>query len=348
MDTLASVNYARNQGFYEISKEISYKINNLFNSSINLKPGTQLLIYASSNESKIPYILSLAYYLKALRKGLHPFLIFSNNERIVEDINKRIYSLRKNSIVIMNLENKMKKINGVSFKKFCRANNIRFIVTPSLGFLNKKNLPVLIKSLNVDYNLIHKKANRIKSQLINKKVLYIKTKAGTDLKVDISLKTPILSTGVFEKDTLATNLPGGEIYYATKRNGVNGKVVIDGSVRTVKSCILVKNPVEIIIEKGRIVSIKGKQEANELIKSLKQVYSKHKLETIYFIGEVGIGLNPVSQLVGATIVDEKVLGTAHIAIGSNIGFGGSISAPIHLDQVFKNPEVFADGERILI
>lgn len=347
MDTLSSISFAKQQGFYEVSKEISYKLNNLFNSSIGIKPGIQMLIYASSNHSKVPYILSLAYYLKAIRKGIHPFLVFSRNENIADEISKRIYSLRKNSIVIVNLENKMKKINGLSFRKFCKANNIRFIVTPSLGFVTEKNLPVLIKALNVDYNLIHKKALRIKSQLLNKKILYIRTKAGTDLKVDISLKTPLISSGIFEENSLSTNLPGGEIYYATKRNGVNGRVVIDGSLRTPKSCKVVNEPVELIIEKGRIVSIKGK-EGSELVKSLKEVYLKHnRLETVYYIGEVGIGLNPVSNIIGATILDEKVLGTAHIAIGSNVGFGGSISAPIHLDQVFKNPEIFADGEKII-
>ncbi len=348
MDTLSSINYAKMQGFYEQSKEISYKLNNLLNFSIKIKPGVQMLIYASSNESKIPYILSLAYYLKALRKGAYPFLIFSKNQDIGTEISKRIYSLRKNSIVIVNLENKMKKINGVSFRKFCKANNIMFVVTPSLGFVNEKTLPFLVKALNVDYSLIHKKALRIKSQLLNKKILYIRTKAGTDLKVDISLKAPLISSGIFESNSLSANLPGGEIYYATKRKGVNGRVIIDGSLRTPKSCKLLKSPVEILIEKGRIRSIKG-NESEELVKSLRNIYLKHnKLETVYHIGEVGIGLNPVSTLIGATIVDEKVLNTAHIAIGSNIGFGGSISAPIHLDQVFKNPEIFADGERILI
>ena len=48
------------------------------------------------------------------------------------------------------------------------------------------------------------------------------------------------------------------------------------------------------------------------------------------------------------IVDDKSLGTAHIGIGSNYWFGGDIYAIIHLDQVFKNPAVYFDGELLKI
>ncbi len=44
------------------------------------------------------------------------------------------------------------------------------------------------------------------------------------------------------------------------------------------------------------------------------------------VGELGIGLNAaIDSVAGKTILDEKVLGTAHIVIGSNIPFRGSSS-----------------------
>ena len=45
--------------------------------------------------------------------------------------------------------------------------------------------------------------------------------------------------------------------------------------------------------------------------------------------------------------DEKVKGTAHIALGNNMGFGGSIDVPIHIDGVFLSPTIYADGVRII-
>jgi leucyl aminopeptidase (aminopeptidase T) len=63
---------------------------------------------------------------------------------------------------------------------------------------------------------------------------------------------------------------------------------------------------------------------------------------------LGIGINPGALLIGSTIMDEKVLGTAHIGIGSNFWFGGEIKTVFHGDQIFKNPQIFINGERISV
>ena len=63
---------------------------------------------------------------------------------------------------------------------------------------------------------------------------------------------------------------------------------------------------------------------------------------------MGIGLNNKAKIIGATIVDDKVLGTAHVGIGSNYWFGGTIYAIIHLDQVFKAPKIYFDNRLVEI
>jgi len=36
------------------------------------------------------------------------------------------------------------------------------------------------------------------------------------------------------------------------------------------------------------------------------------------LGEFGIGLNPaIDRVIGYTLLDEKMLGTAHVALGEN-------------------------------
>lgn len=52
------------------------------------------------------------------------------------------------------------------------------------------------------------------------------------------------------------------------------------------------------------------------------------------ICELGIGMNPnVTELCGYTVLDEKMVGTFHIAIGSNDMFGGENHANDHIDFV---------------
>ena len=66
------------------------------------------------------------------------------------------------------------------------------------------------------------------------------------------------------------------------------------------------------------------------------------------MGELGIGINPGAVLIGSMIMDEKVLGTGHIAIGSNSWFGGDIKTIYHGDQVFKSPVYYLDGKKMIL
>ena len=59
--------------------------------------------------------------------------------------------------------------------------------------------------------------------------------------------------------------------------------------------------------------------------------------------ELGIGLNPnVTELCGYTVLDEKAAGTFHIALGANDMFGGTNSAPDHVDLVGRG-EIRIEG-----
>lgn len=40
------------------------------------------------------------------------------------------------------------------------------------------------------------------------------------------------------------------------------------------------------------------------------------------IAELGVGTNDKAIITGKILEDEKVLGTVHVALGNNIGFGG--------------------------
>jgi leucyl aminopeptidase (aminopeptidase T) len=53
------------------------------------------------------------------------------------------------------------------------------------------------------------------------------------------------------------------------------------------------------------------------------------------IAEVGIGVNPSARLTGNSILDEKSLGTAHVAFGGNTGFGGANAASVHIDGIMR-------------
>jgi leucyl aminopeptidase (aminopeptidase T) len=63
--------------------------------------------------------------------------------------------------------------------------------------------------------------------------------------------------------------------------------------------------------------------------------------------EIGIGTNPGAQLCGLVAIDEKVLGTAHLAFGTSASFGGVNQSNVHIDGMVRNPTVELDGRASL-
>ena len=67
------------------------------------------------------------------------------------------------------------------------------------------------------------------------------------------------------------------------------------------------------------------------------------------LAELGLGLNPgVDRLIGNLWVDEKLGGSAHIAVGFNNYDGvGKNESPLHLDFVFRPVSMEVDGKAII-
>ncbi len=61
------------------------------------------------------------------------------------------------------------------------------------------------------------------------------------------------------------------------------------------------------------------------------------------LAELGIGTNPAAILSGSILEDEKVVGTAHVAFGTNVSFGGTNASAVHIDGMLLEPTVELDG-----
>jgi leucyl aminopeptidase (aminopeptidase T) len=168
----------------------------------------------------------------------------------------------------------------------------------------------------------------------------ITTPAGTNLEMSLEGRNPDSCTSLLDSPGRLTGLPNLEVYIAPIESSVNGVAVIDG---TLSSSGLVSHPVTLTIKNGIVQKIEGKEDAKTLQKLLEDQKDPH----VYQVAELGIGLNPNAQLRGAIIEDEGALGTAHIALGDNLTFGGKNKAPVHIDMVMKDPIIELDGKKML-
>ncbi len=138
------------------------------------------------------------------------------------------------------------------------------------------------------------------------------------------------------------NLPAGEAYFAPLEGKSYGTMVIEwGPTRKLDE------PVILTVENGTVVRMEGKDPHRD---RLEGKFAEHA--NCRNIAELGIGTNDKASRPDNVLEAEKILGTIHIALGDNTGFGGMVSAPFHEDYVFYQPTltaIMADGsERVII
>ena len=236
---------------------------------------------------------------------------------------------------------------GLSFRSFIKERRHRFISTTRLGNLDTDKFPYLIKAIDIDYKKLREKGEKLKELFNNGEEIRVITDSGTDLTIGLDKDKAIANIGNYQKPGKGGNMPAGEIYMPPKWRKVEGQVIIDCSGSYRWGTQLIKKQIKLVIEKGEIVDLTGGKEAEKLKETLDWAFKKAKYPWgIRRIGELGIGINPNAEVIGATIVDEKSLGTAHVAMGSNYWFVGTIDAIIHLDQIFRNPKIYLDNEEI--
>ena len=170
----------------------------------------------------------------------------------------------------------------------------------------------------------------------------ITTPLGTRLRLGLEGREPNTppDTGLYLKPGEWGNLPAGEAYIAPLETQTDGIAVIDGTIAQIG---LPSQPVTLEFREGKVVRIEGGGEASQLRNLLESLED----ENAYVIGELGIGTNEAAGLTGITLEDEKILGTVHVAVGRNTGFGGVNMSKIHLDFIMTNPTFKIDGKTLI-
>ena len=354
MDVSKFIDWLKAEGLFSIVEEYHKSFSKIFEKCLAAKDEPILIIGDFGYPTRrIAPILTGCYIMSAKELGLNVSLAMQEpkniNETADEEIISKMLSLPEKSVMIQVQSGKIGSLKhlGKSFRRFCKDNKHRFISTLSLGDVDTYLLKRVILPMMVDYGEMKENHMNLKKMLDNAKEVRITTKAGTDIIFDICGAESISNDGIYHDASTGGNMPAGEVYLPP--NNSNGKVVIDVSSKNANSTVVIEKPIVLEIKDGRVISISGGEEAELLEKSLRAAEAKAKYpERIRILAELGIGLNPKAKILGLTIVDEKCLGTAHVAIGSNYWFGGANKTIIHFDQVFKQPRIFVDGERIRV
>lgn len=351
MDTEASLKWIEESNLLSFIKPHIPVFRRVLTQCLNAHEEVLLIGDTGFKNNNLAALLSAGYYLAADELNLKTRLILQEYRPRLESASYKVVEALDNlpdgNIIIVNQSDKVGKIRhlGKSFRKFASTRRHKFVSTSSLGYVPNAYINCIIEAFDIDYEQLRAAHNRIKDVLNEGSRVRIQTGRGTDIEMSIEGRSAIASDGNFTVPGKGGNLPAGEVYIPPVEDSVNGTIIVDASSRNLYKTELVREPITLIVKNGRIVDIHGGVEADILDQSLGAVeeHARHP-ERVRMICELGIGLNPKARIIGTTIIDEKVLGTAHFGIGSNVWFGGANRTIVHLDQVFNSPRIFVDDK----
>jgi aminopeptidase len=215
----------------------------------------------------------------------------------------------------------------------------------------KKNYyrKVFYESIKMTFSpIVRKICNYYRSALENSDEIIIIAEDGTDLKFSIKGRPILVADGIIDKKDVergdvGLNIPDGEVFVAPLEDSAEGYILFD--FVTIPGFGKVTN-LEVEFNKGKIVWFDSPQ------KKIFQKFLDSNVGEKDRIAEFGIGTNPAARYVGENIVDEKIFGSIHIAIGNNTGaYHGKNRASCHLDMIKimkgKGGNVFADKKIIM-
>lgn len=197
----------------------------------------------------------------------------------------------------------------------------------------------MARCLAADYHAIAERSLRLARILSAGSTARVTTGAGTDITLSIAGREAIADTGLLTERGAFGNLPAGEAFIAPVEEKAEGIIVVDGSIGDTG---ILEEPITLVVRQGYVTEIRGGVKAEQVRKLLEP----HGREA-FAIAELGIGTNDRARLVGNVLEDEKVMGTVHIAVGSNAFMGGRVNVPSHHDGVLLAPDVAVDGRPVM-
>lgn len=303
-------------------------------------------------ERQLPAMMSYGYYLAAQKQGLLATILHQDIKKGFMQADTPIFEalqrLPSGNIVLLCLSNKLGRLGeDKSFRSFAQERRHRFISSTGLGDVLSSRFETFLEAMNINYKRLQKKGLSIKKLWDKAKQIRVTTEAGTDVTFIVEGMEAIANVGIYDGPGKGGNIPTGEVYIPPQGvEGVEGKVVIDATIKTADGARLIDEPVILTIEKGKVIRMEGKY-ASLLEETFQRFEDRAEHpERVRLVSELAIGINPGAVLIGSMIIDEKVLGTGHIAIGSNSWFGGPIKTLFHGDQVFKDPTFYLDGKKM--
>ncbi len=182
-------------------------------------------------------------------------------------------------------------------------------------------------SMTVDWHALAKRTSRLVDAVNRAEWVELNCPNGTIMNICKKGRKAEGDDGLLTVEGSFGNLPAGEAYLAPLEGESYGRMVVEWGPTSKLS-----KPLIITIKKGKVENIEGD---DPLRSRLEAKFAEN--QNCRNLAELGIGTNDKASRPDNVLEAEKILGTIHLALGDNTGFGGNTAAPFHEDYVFYQP-----------
>jgi len=314
--------------------ELAKAADTLAKDLLSIKKGENVLIYGDTmTDERVVKATASAIYVAG---GVPVVVLYETRPDIDIEPPKPLAAAMKNADVICEFA-KMYLIHTKAYREALAA-GARALC------LSGMDADMMIRCMGlVNYPAMVELGEKLLELTQKSKEVKVTTPSGTDLTFRNNDRPIFHFTGVCDKAGESRML-GGQVGWGPVEETINGTMVIDGSIWPPVELGLLKTPIKLTIEKGRIVKIEGGVEAKILEKWLASFEDLN----MYNLAHVCYGFNPDAKLTGKILEDERVFGIMEWGIGHQVPEikGKAGPAKAHTDGVMLKPTIWLNGEII--
>ncbi len=196
--------------------------------------------------------------------------------------------------------------------------------------------------LAVDFDAIRADAERVGAAWGKAAAFHLTTPAGTDLRGSVEGRPGRVLHGLARDDGDYMAPPDIESGTAPVEGSSEGIVVVDADLLFMGQGPL-PSPVVLHFAAGELAGVEGEEAGR-----LQEMLARCADDRMGNLAEVSMAFNPSGRVCGVAMETESALGTAHIALGNSIAYGGNVDAIAHLDCVMRDATLELDGRPVMV
>jgi leucyl aminopeptidase (aminopeptidase T) len=196
--------------------------------------------------------------------------------------------------------------------------------------------------LAVDFDAIRADAEQVGAAWGKASAFRLTTPAGTDLRGSVQGRPGRVLHGLAREDGDYMAPPDIEAGTAPVEASGVGIVVVDADLLFMGQGPL-PSPVVLTFAEGDLVAVEGEEAGR-----LQEMLARCADDRMANLAEVSVAFNPSGRVCGVAMETESARGTAHIALGNSIAYGGTVDAVAHLDCVMRSATLELDGRPVMV